>query len=530
MHNQIIFVYGPPGSGKSTLGKVLSQQLKRDFVDLDTWIETHSGRRIVDIFKQEGELAFRMLEKSALREVIQNNDGAVVSLGGGALLDAENRQMAIKSGKILCLNAAYETLFQRLTQSELERPLVAQDMPTKLKSLLSDRKRHYQSFNPLWVDDLSLQDAVEMAQRKLGNFHVSGMGDGYDVIISPGLIHQVGKYCLHAGLKGPLVVVSDKNVAVHYREPVVNSLKKASYQTFFVELPAGEAHKTIETVNTLWKAFLDAGLERGSTVFALGGGVVSDLAGFAAATYKRGIPWVVCPTSLLAMVDAGLGGKTGADLPTGKNLIGAFHAPQLILVDPDCLKTLPAEEMRNGMGEVVKHGVIADPGLFDLCREDWQTQLTRLVTDAMAVKIKIICEDPLEQGRRAVLNLGHTVGHALELVSGFSLKHGEAVALGLLAEAQIAEDMGLVLTDSLVPSIFETLVHLELPTCIPEGINLDRVMAVMEHDKKRADGVIRFALPLKIGDARVGYQVNPRLVRTVLTSLQAEHGCQEEGL
>jgi 3-dehydroquinate synthase len=530
MNPKTIFLYGPPGSGKTSVGKVLAQKLNRDFVDLDIWIENRSSRSIPELFEIEGEAAFRVLETAALKEIIQHNAGSVVALGGGALLNGENRRLVNQTGQIVCLMASEETLIQRLSEADTQRPLIADNLPLKLKSLLEKRTAHYQSFDPVDVNALSITEAADLVQRHLGLFHVTGMGRGYDVFVKPGLLAEVGAYCKQYGLKGPVVVVSDRNVAAHYRKMVLNSLGQAGYATAFVTLNPGETFKTIDTVEKIWQAFLNADLERGSTVLALGGGVVSDLAGFAAATYKRGVSWVVCPTSLLAMVDAGLGGKTGADLPAGKNLIGAFHAPRLILADPDCLKTLPAVEMRNGMGEVIKHGLIADPDLFQLCGGDWQFNLTRLVTDAMAVKIKIICEDPLEQGRRAVLNLGHTIGHALELVSDFKLKHGEAVGLGLLAEAQLAEDMGLVLADNLVTDIFETLVKVGLPVCIPAGMDLDKVMMVMQHDKKRAGGVVRFALPLRVGEARTGYEVNPRLVRTVLTGLQVEEGCQQEGI
>jgi 3-dehydroquinate synthase len=342
------------------------------------------------------------------------------------------------------------------------------------------------------------------------------------------LLPQVGKICQEVGIKGPLLVVSDNNVARHYAETVMNSIQSAGYKVNLLVLPTGEEHKTIQTLQDIWQVFLNCGMERNSTVIALGGGVVSDLAGFAAATYKRGIPWIVCPTTLLAMVDAGLGGKTGADLPAAKNMVGAFHAPQLVLVDPDCLKTLPEEELRNGMGEVIKHGIIADPELLDLCRGNWRSELTRLVTDAMAVKIKVICEDPLEKGRRAVLNLGHTVGHAIEQASNYRIRHGEAVALGLLAATQIAKYMGLVESDGLIDSIYEALLWVGLPTQMPDWIDLDQAMEIMHHDKKRAGGVVRFVLPGKIGDVREGYQVDIDLVKSVMTDLQVKNDLREK--
>jgi 3-dehydroquinate synthase len=243
----------------------------------------------------------------------------------------------------------------------------------------------------------------------------------------------------------------------------------------------------------------------------LGGGVTGDLAGFASATWLRGLPWVAVPTSLLAMVDASMGGKTGFDLPVGKNLVGAFHPPRLVLADPDVLATLPKAEWINGMAEVIKHGVIADPGLFERCRgfqlfED-SANLAALVSRAMAVKVKIIEEDPYENGIRASLNLGHTVGHGVELASGFQLRHGEAVAIGMVVEARMAEQIGLAGT-GLASEIAAVLEAVGLPTEIQADLDHETVAAAMMRDKKKACGVVKFALPAAIGDVRVGVEID----------------------
>jgi 3-dehydroquinate synthetase len=208
-------------------------------------------------------------------------------------------------------------------------------------------------------------------------------------------------------------------------------------------------------------------------------------------------------------VDASLGGKTGFDLPEGKNLVGAFHSPRLVLADPDVLSTLPERELRAGLAEVVKHGVIADPGLFDLCAQGWETVnacLPEVVRRGMAVKVKIIEEDPYEQGIRAALNLGHTIGHAVELVSRFSLLHGEAVSIGLAAEARLAERLA-VAGWGTSDALERTLSALGLPVEIPEGLGRDELISAMKVDKKKAAGVVRFALPVKIGEVRVGVEV-----------------------
>ncbi|MEZ4643855.1 MAG: 3-dehydroquinate synthase [Chloroflexota bacterium] len=344
------------------------------------------------------------------------------------------------------------------------------------------------------------------------------MGDGYDVLVQPGGLAQLGQILRARQLRGPIALVSDENVAAYYLEKATAALQAADYVVQPVVIPPGETHKTMQTVAALWEAFLQAGLERSSTVVALGGGVVGDLAGFAAATYLRGLPWVGVPTSLLAMVDSSLGGKTGADLPQGKNLVGAFHSPRLVLADPDVLATLPPAELRNGLGEVVKHGIIADPALFALCAEGWTAvsgNWPELVSRAMAVKIAIIQADPYEGGVRASLNLGHTIGHAVELVSGFQLRHGEAVAVGTVAEAQLAEQMGLA-EAGVVAKITAVLRGLELPTEIPPALDWDAVIRAVNVDKKRKNGRVKFALPICIGEVRVGIDVPdwPHLIQT----------------
>ena len=346
-------------------------------------------------------------------------------------------------------------------------------------------------------------------QRLLGRYHLRGMGAGYDVIVQEGGLDQLGEMLNARNLGGPVLVVSDTNVAPLYGERVLKSLSAAGYTASQLVIPAGEAHKTMETVEFLWRGCLEAGLDRKSTIVALGGGVVGDLAGFAAATFMRGCNWVAVPTTLLAMVDASLGGKTGFDLPEGKNLVGAFHPPRLVLADPDVLSTLPERELRAGMAEVVKHGVIADPELFNLCAQGWDTVIARLpevVRRGMAVKVKVIEEDPYEQGVRAALNLGHTIGHAVELVSGFSLLHGEAVAIGMVAEARLAERLT-VADRGLSETLEETLLALGLPVEIPENLPRADIIRAMKMDKKKAAGVVRFALPVKIGEVKVGVEV-----------------------
>jgi 3-dehydroquinate synthase len=353
-------------------------------------------------------------------------------------------------------------------------------------------------------------------------FRVSGMRgpfeEEYDVRVQAGGLDALGGRMRRRGLQGPVVVISDENTARYYLKRTTAGLETAGYRVVAANIPSGEVYKTLETVAGLWDIFLEAGLERGSTVVALGGGVTGDLTGFAAAVYLRGVRWVGVPTTLLAMVDSSLGGKTGADLPQGKNLIGAFHPPALVLADPDALATLPEAEMRSGLAEVVKHGVIADPELFALCESGWDAvceNRAELVRRAMAVKVRVIQEDPYEKGRRASLNLGHTIGHAVELASGFRLRHGEAVAIGMVVEARIAERMGLA-SSGLADRIAAVLAGLGLPTEIPSDLERGKIMQITSVDKKRSGGRAKYALPCDIGDVRVGIAVEDGLVLSEL--------------
>ena len=485
-----LFLYGPPGTGKSTVGKKIAHNLKLPFIDLDRVIEMNAGMSIPQIMEQHGETAFRDMETAALKVLTpppllqgegQGVRDSVVALGGGALLRDENRTFAEANGKVLLLMAELPTLLERIQHEPGKRPLLAGDLKNKLAALLEKRKEHYASF-PLQhhVDGKPAEQNAHEAQIQLGRHHLSAMGE-YDVIVG------------QASNLSANLIVTDENIAKHHLE------KFGDIKSFVIH--AGEEHKTLETVHVLWKAFLENGLDRKSTVIALGGGVVTDLVGFAASSYMRGINWIALPTTLLGIVDASIGGKTGFDLPEGKNLIGAFYPPKLILADTRFLSTLPERELISGMAEVVKHGIISDPELFDLCQRgmDWvKNNLEDVVKHAMAVKIKVIEEDPYEKGFRAALNLGHTVGHAVELVSKFELRHGEAIAIGTVAEARYAARVGLA-SQSTVEAIESTLEALGLPIHIPAEMPREKIIQAMRVDKKKNAKSIRFALPVEIG-------------------------------
>jgi len=507
---QFIFFYGPPASGKTVTGLRLAESLHLPFYDLDEVIETQAGSSIPQIFAAEGEAGFRERETAALAGLL-NWQAGVAALGGGALLRPENRRMAEAAGKVVCLSASFETILQRLEGGDGGRPLLEGEAQEQLRKLLEGRGKHYGSFRmQVESDHRSVEQTAWQAQICLGMFRVEGMGAGYDVLVRPGGLSGLGLALRERKLTGPLALVSDEHVASLYAELALSSLREAGYNVQPVVIPAGEQHKTLATANRLWEAFVQAGVERSGTVIALGGGVVGDLAGFAGAVYLRGVRWVTLPTSLLAMVDASLGGKTGCDLPQGKNLVGAFHPPSLVLADPLVLSTLPEAELRNGMAEVLKHGILGDPELFERCCRGWERlreELDPIVRQAMAVKLRIIEEDPYEGGRRASLNLGHTLGHALEQASDFQIRHGEGVAVGTLAAARLAEQMGLAQA-GLAAKIEAALEGLGLPTQIPPGLERERILAAMRLDKKRLSGKLRLALPTRIGACRWGVEID----------------------
>jgi 3-dehydroquinate synthase len=524
----LVFLYGPPGSGKSTIGRLLAERLALPFVDLDQRVEKKAGMSIPEIFAKEDESGFRQLEQTELKELL-NLKWGVIALGGGALIDPEIRACVEAAGPILCLMASPEALLERLGSTPVERPLLSDDKDgSRLMDLLVERNSHYASFG-YQIDTIarSPEQIVWDIQILLGAFHLRGMITptidkpeprdefarpqplGYDVRVQDGALEALGSELKMRGLSGPIAIVTDENVAAIYLRRALDSLQEAGYLAKSVIIPPGEAIKTIGTISNIWKQFLEIGVERASTVVALGGGVVGDLAGFAAATYLRSVPWVVLPTSLLAMVDASLGGKTGADLPQGKNLVGAFHAPQLVLTDPETLATLPQVELRSGMAEVIKAGIIGDPTLFAECAQGWQqveSNWGELVCRAMAVKIRVIEDDPYEAGLRAVLNYGHTIGHAVELVSNFELRHGEAVAIGMVVEAWIAEQIGLA-EPGLSDQIKDVCARLGLPTEVPGKMPRDAILDAMQVDKKRAGGRVRFALPSRVGEVKSGVEV-----------------------
>ncbi len=301
------------------------------------------------------------------------------------------------------------------------------------------------------------------------------------------------------------VVISDSQVAPLYAEPLSKHLRERT-PTHLVTFPSGERHKTRKTWSAITDQMLDAGVGRDGAVLAVGGGVVGDMAGFVAATYLRGIPCVQVPTTLLAMIDSAVGGKTGVDTRAGKNLVGAFHQPQLVVADVGTLETLPQAEFTAGMAEAIKHGAIADPAYLSRTAEQHTQIVARdpdtivaLVTRSVEIKARVVGEDEREAGRRAVLNFGHTIGHAVEATSGYRLLHGEAVAMGMAAEAALGARLG-VTEATAGHDLRSILGRFGLPVDLPGDSSADTILEVMRRDKKARDGDIRFTLLARLGE------------------------------
>jgi 3-dehydroquinate synthase len=511
-----IILTGFMGTGKSTIGRSLAARLNRPFVDTDDLIEQRAARSIPAIFAEDGEPAFRAWEAKIARELAESND-LVVATGGGFFTNPDNVAHLRPNTTILCLSAEPDAIYQRI-KGDANRPLLSVANPAqRIAELLAARSSVYNQFTQIDTTGKTPAQIVEEIMTLLELFrpitvpHPTG---SYQIHVGNGTIHSLHEII---DAKTTVAIISDANVAPLYAAQVARQFEQAHLFT----VPAGEQFKTLATVNNLYAQLLDAGLDRKSVIIALGGGVVGDMAGFVAATYMRGIDFVQCPTTLLAMVDASIGGKTGVDLPQGKNLVGAFKQPLAVVADLATLQTLPEAELAAGMAEVIKHGLIAAPDLFaQLEQSSPATQplleklpeIGRIVTTAIQVKRDIVEQDPFEQGRRAVLNLGHTFGHAIEQVSGYAVRHGEGVAIGLVAAANLSARLGFASAE-LQQRIETTLKNVNLPTRVPANLDIDRLMLAMRSDKKKAKGTVRYVLIRDVGDVFVSAEIDDTLVR-----------------
>jgi len=473
----------------------------------------------------------------------------------------------MKSSRVVCLACDADETLRRMNWADNDRPLLdVADPRAEVERLLEARREAYTAIpwqvdtTGLSVEEVAIQ-VVEIARvpdvnvraerakpyglesspegaspfqhggsapcnADIITLHVRYPGGEYPIHIGDGLLAHVGGALRATGVPegSRVAVVSNPVVAPLYGAQVEAALRSVGFRPFACSIPDGEQHKRLTTVAALYDQFLAGGLDRSGTVLSLGGGVTGDVAGFAAASFMRGVRFAQVPTTLLAMVDASVGGKTGVDLPQGKNLVGAFKQPALVVIDPTVLVTLPAEEIRSGLAEVIKHGLIGAPDLFVELERRGRDRGTREQGDQAAriarslrVKIAIVEQDPFEQGRRAVLNLGHTVGHALEKLSGFALRHGEAVSIGMVAAARIAAELDQA-APSLAGRIEAVLSAWGLPVQCPP-FDADAIWEAMAHDKKRRGQSLRWVLPRAIGEVEITEDVPPQVIKSVLCNL-----------
>lgn len=480
-----VALIGFMGAGKSTAGPLLSSRLGWEFADADAEIEREAGRPVAEIFEHDGEPAFRELEQRVCARLLDRSS-TVVALGGGAVTSPVTRERLRHGSFTVLLDVSPQTAWRRVEQGAGDRPLAAQ--AARFAELYEQRRPLYHATADALIDGREVS-GDELALAPLAR---------------PSALAELPR--LVGARRAALV--ADRSVLALLGPPVTPLAT--------VRLPVGEAAKTIAVARQAWTRLSDLGLERGDVVVVLGGGAATDAGGFIAACHRRGVPWIAVPTSLVGMVDAGIGGKTGVDLPAAKNAVGAFHQPEWVVSDPAVLDTLPVREWACGFAEVIKTALLAGGRLWELVYS-WQPgrgtaeERLELIRRCGAHKSRVVAADPHEHGVRATLNLGHTIGHAIETATGYAAyAHGEAVAIGLLPALWLSSRLcGL---DATVEGEVRSLLERHgLPTAA-RGVDPQRVVEAIRLDKKSAGGRVRFALLEAVGKPVWGIDPGDELV------------------
>lgn len=499
-----VILTGFMGTGKSTVGKILARRYGLSYIDTDEEIALRAGKPVYDILKNEGESAFRRLEREVLAG-LGSGQGRVVATGGGALLTPESRALLDPQQIVICFTCAPAELERRLAGTR-DRPLLDPVTRERIDDLLAQRSAAYSVFEQI---DTTGRSAEAVADEVAGRAGLSVVADltftplqTSRVLVAEGLLDTCGTHLRECGIQGRAFVITDDHVAAHaYSRRLSESLLGAGYEVAVEILPAGEEFKTVASLDVLYRAALSHDLQRGDTVVGLGGGVIGDVAGMLAATYMRGIRLVLVPTTLLAQVDAAIGGKVGVDLDAVKNLVGAFHPAELVLIDSSSLLTLNPSHLSQGLAEIVKIAMMRCEALLSavesLPSPEGVVDRVDIIRAAAREKARLVQQDPYESGERMLLNFGHTVGHAIEAVSGYRLAHGEAVSIGMVAELRLGVRQGWS-APALLPSLIDLLRRLGLPIVGP-ALDPESVARSMAHDKKRSGGSIPFALPVTRG-------------------------------
>lgn len=514
-----IALIGFMGAGKTVVGRELAKLLKLPFVDLDQEVEAQAGQTISELFAAQGEKAFRDLETKTLLNLKQPWPH-VLATGGGVVLKPDNLSWLKQNYFIVYLKASQEQTAKRLKNSS-NRPLLAGNFSAQLKALYEARQSLYQqtAHKQITTDNLSVKEIANRIVRfvnskKITTIKVNLKPNSYPIYIGEGLLGKLAEVLRQTWVlpqnekKNRAVIITNPVIGRNWASGVKEQLSLIFNHVNYKEIPAGERYKSWRTALKLYNYLLNIGADRQTVLIALGGGVIGDLVGFVAATFMRGMPYIQIPTTLMAQVDSSIGGKTAINHPLAKNIIGAFYQPQAVFIDPLGLKTLPKREFKNGLSEVIKYAFIANkPAAKVLANTLGTPYLTNcldwLIEQSVAVKAKIVAEDEKEQGLRAILNYGHTVGHALEAATSYQkLRHGEAVALGMLAEAHLAYKEGLI-SSEVVEQHYDLIKKAGLPTKWPANIAREAVLKHLVHDKKRFANNLRFVLLKGVGQPEI---------------------------
>jgi 3-dehydroquinate synthase len=556
-----IIITGFSGTGKSLVAKAVARRLNWDFIDTDDEIVKQAGKPIAEIFRQDGEGKFRELERETIRGACRQKH-IVIAIGGGAIVDPQNYELLAKSGLIVCLEAKSETIYERLFREaarspETEvRPLLATDNPLeRIRQLKASRQPYYANVDwTVHTDNLNISQVAEeviRVSRLLRRYAprndrekarsgidkdiaclVETATQSYPVFVGYGVLDKLGGKMKKAALSGTAAIISDENVFSLYGSKVEEILKDAGFAVGSFVVPPGEETKNIDFTIRIHDFLVAHRVERDDIIIALGGGMVGDLAGFVAATFLRGVPWIQVPTSLIAMVDASIGGKVGVNHPEGKNLIGAFYQPNLVLADPQTLTTLPQRELTSGWAEVVKHGLILDKEYFEFLESNVNRltklepeMITQAIARSAAIKAQVVSQDEKEKaGKRTILNYGHTIAHGLEATTQYKrFLHGEAVAIGMMGAAKLSQRLSL-LPSAAVERQQALLEKFGLPASFRTErsklkLSLAGITRAMELDKKVRGKAIRWVLLQGIGKAVVCSDVPQQDVLDVLQEL-----------
>jgi len=500
------------------VGKELARQTGLTFLSTDEMIELAENRTINDIFERDGEPYFRRFEKKILNS-IKDLKNVIIATGGGMVIDPQNRRKLAQLGTVVHLSVDAATIKQRL-HDDGSRPLLKQ--PGALEKLLAERRGIYDFANIKLntVDKSPAQIVAELLAQvdlpkpkkisiKSRRVTVRAPSSTYDVIIGSGLLSEIQNYLPYQPRRCALT--SNPLVATLLLQPLETALKTAGMDLLPIIMPAGERYKNLKTVNRIYDTLLEHHFDRSDLIIGFGGGVITDIAGFVAATLKRGCRLIQLPTTLLAQVDASVGGKTGVNHPLGKNLIGSFYQPELVCTDVSILNTLPEREFRNGLAEVIKMAVIRDANLFNLLEAERRRILARdpgllmrIVERCVRLKQVIVQTDERElSGLRALLNFGHTLGHLYETAGHYrQLKHGEAIAIGMAREIQISRFLN-DLSESDSQRIIDLIVAYGLPIKYSKQLPISQFLDILHQDKKARDSKLRLPLIKTIGTSNL---------------------------